>query len=159
MLDIQIDSLNQKKLVERTETGKVENIEVYLSLISNRSSKKLDYSRPIVIIYYPGKDKCNSHAYPTKKSLKSWYLTLENGIQDQNANAPIYLYKENEGLDRYEGIIEWYKDPNGMTEKLFFNYHYLCSSFVVISPNGKYISYFGEFGQNYVWNAIALIST
>ncbi len=40
-----------------------------------------------------------------------------------------------------------------MIERLFFKYHYPCSSFVVISKNGDYISYFGEFGMKPVWEA------
>ena len=157
-LDVQIDSLNQKKLIERTKKGKIENLKIFRSLISNKSSEKIDYSKPIVVLYYPGKDPCNSSGSATKESLKNWYRTLEDGIQQLKANAPIYLYKEKEGLEKYEGVIKWYKDPDGLTEKLFFKYHYPCSSFVVISSSGEYVSYFGEFSKEYVWNAINLVS-
>ena len=157
-LDIQIDSLNQKKLVERTKTGKLRNFEAYRSLISNKSSEKLDDTKPVVIIYHPGKDACNSSGSATKETLKNWYKTLEDGVQQLKANAPIYLYKEKEVLEKYDGILNWHKDPDGLTEKLFFKYHYPCSSFVVISSDGEYVSYFGEFSKEYVWNAINLIS-
>jgi len=157
-LDIQIDSLNQKKLIERTKTGKLENFEAYRSLVSNKTSVKLDNTKPLVIIYHPGKDACNSSGSATKETLKNWYGTLEDGVQQLKANAPIYLYKEKEGLEKYDGILNWHKDPDGLTEKLFFKYHYPCSSFVVISSDGEYISYFGEFSKEYVWNAINLIS-
>ena len=157
-LDIQIDSLNQKKLIERTKTGKLENFEAYRSLVSNKTSEKIDNTKPLVIIYHPGKDACNSSGSATKETLKNWYGTLEDGVQQLKANAPIYLYKEKEGLEKYDGILNWHKDPDGLTEKLFFKYHYPCSSFVVISSDGEYISYFGEFSKEYVWNAINLIS-
>ena len=157
-LDIQIDSLNQKKLIERTKTGKLENFEAYRSLVSNKTSVKLDNTKPLVIIYHPGKDACNSSGSATKETLKNWYGTLEDGVQQLKANAPIYLYKEKEALEKYDGILNWHKDPDGLTEKLFFKYHYPCSSFVVISSDGEYISYFGEFSKEYVWNAINLIS-
>ena len=157
-LDIQIDSLNQKKLIERTKTGKLENFEAYRSLVSNKTSVKLDNTKPLVIIYHPGKDACNSSGSATKETLKNWYGTLEDGVQQLKANAPIYLYKEKEGLEKYDGILNWHKDPDGLTEKLFFKYHYPCSSFVVISSDGEYVSYFGEFSKEYVWNAINLIS-
>ena len=157
-LDIQIDSLNQKKLIERTKTGKLENFEAYRSLVSNKTSVKLDNTKPLVIIYHPGKDACNSSGSATKETLKNWYETLEDGVQQLKANAPIYLYKEKEGLEKYDGILNWHKDPDGLTEKLFFKYHYPCSSFVVISSDGEYVSYFGEFSKEYVWNAINLIS-
>ncbi|MBH12013.1 MAG: hypothetical protein CMF37_03630 [Leeuwenhoekiella sp.] len=157
-LDIQIDSLNQKKLIERTKTGKLENFEAYRSLVSNKTSEKIDNTKPLVIIYHPGKDACNSSGSATKETLKNWYGTLEDGVQQLKANAPIYLYKEKEGLEKYDGVLNWHKDPDGLTEKLFFKYHYPCSSFVVISSDGEYISYFGEFSKEYVWNAINLIS-
>ena len=157
-LDIQIDSLNQKKLIERTKTGKLENFEAYRSLVSNKTSVKLDNTKPLVIIYHPGKDACNSSGSATKETLKNWYGTLEDGVQQLKANAPIYLYKEKEGLEKYDGILNWHKDPDGLTEKLFFKYHYPCSSFVVISSDGEYVSYFGEFSKEYVWNAINLVS-
>tara|TARA_B100001179_G_C18405934_1_gene323804 strand:- start:18 stop:635 length:618 start_codon:yes stop_codon:yes gene_type:complete len=157
-LDIQIDSLNQKKLIERTKTGKLENFEAYRSLVSNKTSVKLDNTKPLVIIYHPGKDACNSSGSATKETLKNWHKTLEDGVQQLKANAPIYLYKEKEGLEKYDGILNWHKDPDGLTEKLFFKYHYPCSSFVVISSDGEYVSYFGEFSKEYVWNAINLIS-
>tara|TARA_B100001765_G_scaffold214252_1_gene181832 strand:- start:263 stop:883 length:621 start_codon:yes stop_codon:yes gene_type:complete len=157
-LDIQIDSLNQKKLIERTKTGKLENFEAYRSLVSNKTSVKLDNTKPLVIIYHPGKDACNSSGSATKETLKNWHKTLEDGVQQLKANAPIYLYKEKEALEKYDGILNWHKDPDGLTEKLFFKYHYPCSSFVVISSDGEYISYFGEFSKEYVWNAINLIS-
>ena len=157
-LDIQIDSLNQKKLIERTKTGKLENFEAYRSLVSNKTSVKLDNTKPLVIIYHPGKDACNSSGSATKETLKNWYGTLEDGVQQLKANAPIYLYKEKEALEKYDGILNWHKDPDGLTEKLFFKYHYPCSSFVVISSDGEYVSYFGEFSKEYVWNAINLIS-
>ena len=157
-LDIQIDSLNQKKLIERTKTGKLENFEAYRSLVSNKTSEKIDNTKPLVIIYHPGKDACNSSGSATKETLKNWHKTLEDGVQQLKANAPIYLYKEKEGLEKYDGVLNWHKDPDGLTEKLFFKYHYPCSSFVVISSDGEYISYFGEFSKEYVWNAINLIS-
>lgn len=157
-LSIQIDSLNQRKLTEKTKTGEIDNLNTYRSLISNISSEDIDVSKPLVIIYYPGKDPCNSSGSATGASLKTWYDNLENGLRQLNTNAPVYLYKEKEGLEKYEGLMDWHKDPDGLTEKLFFEYHYPCSSFVVISPNGEYVSYFGEFGKTFVWNAVNLIS-
>lgn len=92
--------MNQKKLVERTKTGKFENFEAYRTLVSNKTSEKLDDTKPLVIIYHPGKDACNSSGSATKETLKNWYKTLEDGVQQLNANAPIYLYKEKEGLEK-----------------------------------------------------------
>ena len=42
-------------------------------------------------------------------------------------------------------------------EQLFFKHHYPCSSFVVISSKGDYISYFGEFPKEFVWEAVQIL--
>ena len=49
--------------------------------------------------------------------------------------------------------MDWYKDPYHIIEKLFFKYHYPCSSFVVISKTGEFSSYFGEISKENVWEA------
>ena len=157
-LEIQNDSLKQKKLIERTKTGKIENLDIYRSLISNKSEKEIDASKPIVVIYHPGKDACNSSGNNSPEVLRNWYETLENGVQQLDANTPVYIYKDKEGLENFDGIINWYKDPDGLTEKLFFKHHYPCKSFVVLAPSGDYLAYYGEFSKEYLWNAINLIS-
>ena len=67
--------------------------------------------------------------------------------------SPIYICKNNSGLELYEGIRTWYKDPENIFERLFFKQHYPCGSFVVISKKGKFISYFGEYPYTYIFEA------
>tara|TARA_Y100000815_G_scaffold200959_1_gene184565 strand:- start:970 stop:1227 length:258 start_codon:yes stop_codon:yes gene_type:complete len=77
-----------------------------------------------------------------------------NNYKDQLAQTkPIYIYKENTALQNYWDIVNWHKDPGHIIEKLFFKNDYPCQSFVVISKSGKYISYFGEFPKEFVWEA------
>jgi hypothetical protein len=45
-----------------------------------------------------------------------------------------------------------------IVENLFFEHHYPCSSFAVISKNGDYISYFGEIGKEYIWEATQIMN-
>ena len=71
---------------------------------------------------------------------------------------PVYIYKDGEGLEKYDGIIKWHKDPNKIIEELFFKYHYPCMSFVAISGNGEFISFFGEFGKETVWTAVEILN-
>jgi hypothetical protein len=158
LLDIPGDSIDHKKLTLREKRGKITNRALLELLLEKEINQELDSNKPIVIIYYPGKDPCNSSGSATKKSRKNWFGQLEDGINQVAQTKPIYIYKDNNGLEKYDGVLTWHKDPEGTVERLFFEYHYPCSSFVVISKEGNYISYFGEFGKEYVWEATQLMN-
>ncbi|WP_457617652.1 hypothetical protein [Lutibacter sp.] len=152
------DSVNRKKLVLKAKHGKISNRPFLETLFENEINIKLDSSKPIVIIYYPGKDPCNSNGVATRERIKKWYGQLEEGLNQIAKIKPIYIYKNNDGLKEYDGIVDWNKDPEGIIERLFFKYHYPCNSFVVISKEGDYISYFSEWRNEHVWNATQRMS-
>lgn len=158
MLEIPGDSINHKKLTLREKRGKVEDMENLKFLLEKATNNELDSEKPIVIIYYPGKDRCNSGGTATEESTKTWFKNLETGVDDIAQTKPIYIYKDSDGLERNKSWLAWHKDPEGVIEKLFFKHHYPCNSFVVISKNSEYISYFGEFGMQHVWEATLLMS-
>ncbi|SHJ26245.1 hypothetical protein SAMN04488096_1251, partial [Mesonia phycicola] len=157
-LDIPGDSTNHKKLTLRENRGKITNRPTLELLLEKQSNREIDSTKPIIILYYPGKDPCNSSGTATKESLKNWFGQLEDGIEQIAETEPIYIYKDYEGLEKYDGVMTWYKDPEATIERLFFKNHYPCSSFVVISKEGDYISYFGEFAKDYVWKAAEIMS-
>jgi len=158
LFEIPGDSTNHKKLTLREKRGKITNRALLETLLENEINQELDSTKPIVIIYYPGKDPCNSSGLATKESRRNWFAQLEDGIIKVAQTKPIYIYKNNDGLEKYDGVLTWHKDPEETVERLFFEYHYPCSSFVVISKDGNYISYFGEFGKEYVWEATQIMS-
>ncbi|BAO76438.1 hypothetical protein [Winogradskyella sp. PG-2] len=158
LLNVQGDSINHRKLTLREKRGKINDRKSLELLLEKATNLELDSTKPIVIIYYPGKDPCNSSGSATKESRKIWFGQLEDGINQVAQTKPIYIYKENDGLKKYDGVLTWYKDPEGTIERLFFEHHYPCSSFVVISKNGDYMSYFGEFGKEYVWEATQIMN-
>lgn len=157
-LDVPGDSINHKKLVEREEHGKIKNRALLESILEKEINQEINSNKPIVIIYYPGKDRCNSSGTGTKESTSPWFDQLEDGVNQIAKTKPIYIYKDYKGLEEYNGMVNWHKDPKGIVEKLFFLYHYPCFSFVVISKEGNYISYFGEFGKVSVWKATQLMN-
>ena len=159
LLDITGDSINHKKLILREKRGKLNDIKSFALLIEKATNIELNPNKPIVIIYYPGKDRCNSTGTNTSKLLiEHWYGELELGLNQIAEIKPIYIYKDYEGLKNHNGILTWIKDPENTIERLFFEHHYLCKSFVVISKTGEYISYFGEFPKEYVWEATQIMS-
>lgn len=158
LLDVPGDSINHRKLVLREERGKITNRPVLELLLENQINEQIDSEKPIVIIYHPGKDPCNSSGSATKESLRNWHRQLEEGVQQVAKTKPIYIYKNSDGLEEYDGVLTWHRDPELSIERLFFEYHYPCSSFVVISKEGEYIAYFGEFGKEYVWEATQIMA-
>ncbi|NEU07438.1 hypothetical protein GZH53_03840 [Flavihumibacter sp. R14] len=152
-LDIPGDSANHMKLIERVETGQINDVKNLYELIGNTTGSKLDETKPLVIIYHPGPDLCNSGGSSSVEFKSKWFKELESGVFKITASKPVYIYKDEQGVERYKALMTWYKDPEGTIERLFFRYHYPCSSFTVIGKDGNYISYFGEFGKESVWAA------
>lgn len=158
LLSIQGDSINHKILSIREKQGTIKNRKILDSLLTFATSNKIDSSKTIVIIYYPGKDCCNSSGSATKSWIKRWHKKLENKLFKITHTKPIYVYKDKEGIEKYDGIMTWYEDPDKTIENLFFKYHYPCRSFVVISEKGEYISYFGEFPKEFVWKTAKILT-
>lgn len=152
-LDIPGDSLNQRKLTVREKRGEISIRKNLEEVLENLTKREIDSTSPIVIIYHPGKDRCNSSGTTNQIRIKSWHDQLTEVLKRIADIEPFYIYKSYDGLEKYNGILNYYKDPNRLIESLFFEYHYPCSSFVVISKSGSYISYFGEFSKDYVWRA------
>lgn len=157
-LEITGDSNNHKKLIIRENRGRINNRKALQQLLEKELNHVLDSDKPIVIIYHPGKDSCNSSGTADQDWIRNWFGQLEEGLNQVAKVKPIYIYKDNEGLEKYEGIIDWRKDPEGIVESIFFEHHYPCSSFAVISKNGECISYFGEFTKEYVWKATEIMN-
>ena len=103
-----------------------------------------------VIVYYPGKDDCNETEINSTWSIfDKDYLKKLNKICDYNH---FWVYKDDENLKYYHPEeVKWEKDNNQFIEKTFFEFHYPCFSAVIIDENGKFISYFGEFGKSTIW--------
>lgn len=158
MLFILCNSLHHKILINREQQGKVENKKNLDQLLSSAISNTIDSLKTIVIIYYPGKDPCNSSGKASYSSRKAWFGELEKKLFKITQTKPIYIYKNKEGTEKYDSIMDWFQDPNQTIEKLFFSRHYPCTSFVVISKSGRFYSYFGEFSKENLLNIAELFT-
>lgn len=153
-LEIPGDSIHTKKLIARAQSGQIENIALLYHTLEVELKQKLDNTKPLIIIYYPGKDACNSDDSQNIGYFEQWYNELESGVFQITQTKPIYIYKKADGIEKYGNQMVWHKDPLNIIEKTFFKYLYPCNSFVVISQQGHYESYFGEFPKEYVWKAV-----
>ena len=153
------DSVNHKILLIREAHGFVENRKNLYSILSKASGKRIDSIKPLVVIYYPGKDQYNSGGSMTRESTREWYNDLEKGVNKIRTSNIVYVYKNKEGLfGRNDGYKAWIQDPKQIFGTLFFKKYYSGSSFVVISEKGQFISYFGEFPKAFVWKALKSLS-
>lgn len=130
------------KLVHRMPVGLTDSKMIYEKL---GLQQEFQAGKPIIVIYYPGKDECNSTGSNDPAYLKNKHKSLLKYAEKHDAVPPLYFYKNPHGLEKYRGIHEWAADPDGLFEKLFFKYPYPCGSFVVISPNGNYRGILGEY--------------
>ena len=102
--------------------------------------------RPLVVIFYPGKDECNSAASTSDpKLLRTNHEAVLKYAKKFGTAPPVYLYQQAHGLEKYVGIHTWIPDPEGVFATHFFQFPYPCKSFVVISPKGNYRAILGEF--------------
>ena len=125
------------------------------SLLRDRGNLIIDSNKPLVIIYYPGKDECNSSGSATRSSKKAWLNKMEKGINKIKPSNIIYIYKDSTGLiGRNDGFKNWNKDPDGIIEGTFFKEHPPCSGYTLISDSGRYISHLSEFDKKFLWQRL-----
>lgn len=143
------DTLIKCLLVKRISMGRL-NKNQLKELKESLTIKDGIDDKLIVIIYYPGKDKCNGmERYSNWNIFDRNYLKKLNKISDISHH---WIYKDDENLKYYyQKKKGWKKDRNQFIEKMFFKYHYPCSSCVVIDSKGNFIANYGEFGKQTVW--------
>lgn len=146
---------DEKVLIHRMPFGQVEAELFYHALDMQQTLKA---GKSLVVIYYPGKDWCNSTISTTSSSLKKEHESIVKAVSRQGAADPVYIYKSNEGLDKYEGIVAWRADPDNIFEKTFFRFPYPCRSFVVIHPNGAFRSILGEYPNSQITQALKVLN-
>lgn len=142
-LSISFKRKNHRKL-------KSDQLKELVSTLEQVSKRDIKDSEFIVINYYPGKDRCNSGKTQSSKNFTSAYLKQLNKI------APVsqfWIYKSIEETETNNNM-DWLEDKNQIVEKLFFKFHFPCFSFVVIKPNGEFISYYGEHAMQTVLDVI-----
>ncbi|MFV8837455.1 hypothetical protein [Salinimicrobium soli] len=141
-----VDSLNHRILHPRSTYGDIENKNFITTQLERLTGKKVDTTKNIVVIYYPGKDGCNSSARVSRRDMSYRYKKMERKVNKIAESSFFYIYNDKEGLyEKMDGFREWYQDPDYIFQELFFKHHYSCSSFVLISNTGEFITTFGEF--------------
>lgn len=137
------EKAGDSKLVHRMPTG-LTNARLFYEKLGMLDD--FQAGRPLVVIFYPGKDECNSAASTSDpKLLRSNHEAVLKYAKKFGTAPPVYLYQQAHGLEKYAGIHTWIPDPEGAFAQQFFQFPYPCKSFVVISPKGNYRAILGEF--------------
>lgn len=150
------DSLAYGIFIRRKKIGKLnenrfKKINEYLSFPFKGESKFA------IIIYYPGKDGCNKTVKNTSWNI--FHNDFLKKIKKKKNLKHFWVYKNNNGLHNYyPNKVNWQKDDKRLIEKIFFKYHFPCANFVIIDKEGRFISHFGEFGKNKVWEVFNQIN-
>jgi len=145
---------NEQVLIFRMPFGQIDNpMEFYEALGLMEEFKA---GKPIVVIFYPGKDECNSTGSNEKNSkfYQKDHDWLMKNIAKKGAFGPAYIYKNPSGLEKYAGIMTWSPDPDSRFEQTFFKYPYPCRSFVVLDTSGNYRAILGEFPNSQIVEAL-----
>lgn len=148
------DSLKISKLTPKKEKGTLENKNQWIIHLEKLTGRKIDSNRPIILIFHPGKDPCNSSGTATPETTKEWYGQLEKGTNRIAKTEPIYISKVPEDLKERDKVVNWHEDKGQVIETRFFKFHYPCGSFVIIAENGDYFSSFGEYDKQYLWKML-----
>ena len=127
-----VDSLNEAKTVQ---------INDYFATLQSQYPAMTEF---IYVHYYPGKDRCNSTGLATRKSIGQKNLRFNEKIKENEKITSIFLYKDADGINRYDKNRNWQKDKEGLLGDYFFNYHFPCSSYLILHKSGKYYVYYGE---------------
>ncbi|WP_163514581.1 hypothetical protein [Gelidibacter japonicus] len=97
-LEIEGDSVNHKKLTIREKRDKINNRKALEKLLEKELNHELESNKPIVIIYRPGKDPCNSSGTTDQGWIQNWFGQLEEGLKQIAKVKPIYIYKNMRAL-------------------------------------------------------------
>ncbi|MHA7128858.1 hypothetical protein [Algoriphagus namhaensis] len=144
-----------KILVHRMPFGKVDP-ERFYTLTGNQDA--LNEGKMLIVIYYPGKDECNSTGLGNNAgTFDKEHKTLLKWASKYDAAPPIYLYSSPSGLEKYKNIILWQQDPEGVFASEFFKYPYPCGSFVVIHPSGNYRAILGEYPLSQIQTSLKVL--
>jgi len=146
------DGDHGKILVHRMPFGKVDPLPFFEK---TGNLKALESGKSLIVIFYPGKDECNSSgAGDNAESFPKEYKTLTKWSEKGDAAPPVFMYGNPHGLEKYGEEVTWISDPEHIFQDQFFKYPYPCGSFVIIHPSGEYRAILGGYPLSQVQVAL-----
>jgi len=150
------DTLIIKTKAKRKIKGNIDDslrieIKNYINNIEKNDDKILE-NDIIVINYYPGLDYCNKSA--GNEILINRFASYTRRIKKIKNVKQFYFYKDIGNTKKYGKKLVWFKDYYNLFEKIFFKIHYPCGSYVIIFPDNTFLSYFGEYNLDSIFDEL-----
>ncbi|MFN0033718.1 MAG: hypothetical protein ACKVUS_01540 [Saprospiraceae bacterium] len=155
-LSYDVDTAKIFVKVTREQRGRihVDSLKLLKRDLEISTNYPIDSTHLIVIDYYPGKDPCNSGGTQDRTAIKNDHKSYLSKLHSLAPISQFYIYCLKEGLERYKGIYNWKPDLNNRIENTFFQLHYPCGSLVVIRPDGLFVTWYGEYSNQQVWDYV-----
>ena len=144
-LRFELDSAYINVKVSRYKKGKIELkvLDSIKEVFFKNKNVEFSDNDIFLINYYPGNDKCSSNGY--KSNFKSKYNQFRKKFDKIENLRQLFIYKSNNGLERFGNKIDWQSDINNLIEMAFYPIHYPFVGYVLIDSKGNYISERGEY--------------
>lgn len=152
--NIFIDSIPEYRLIKRDRKGKIPSGKAFYNYLSSTYSIQLDTLQPIVIIYHPGLDTCNSSGRLTRSSINQRNKRLSRNIKKFTSNELLFIAQESSTISKRMSDTPYFYDVNRIIEKQFFEYHYPCGSYLIVDYSGNYVSYLGEYANSMIVDSL-----
>jgi hypothetical protein len=149
-MHIELDSLIIHAKVINNKKGKISKslLDTIRSQLTSLSNKKIPKNHIIVINYYHGKDRCNSGGdFSFARKKMNGY---RRRISREKNVSQFFMYKSDEGIEKYGKKLEWIPDTFDTIRKLFLPLPYPCGSFVLIDSYGNFYASRGEYNSDII---------
>ncbi len=144
-LRLDLDSCYINVKVSRYKKGEIKKSlydSIVKTFISDNQRNVYDFD-VLLINYYPGDDSCSTSGYKT--NFKEKYKKFYKKVDKLGKIKHLFVYKSDDGLEEFEGKIDWQPDINNVIENIFYPIDYPCGGYVIIDSEGNYISQRGEY--------------
>ena len=155
-IGLKYDTLQVFKLINRInidvlDTVSLENLKKHLEL---NYGQKIANDEYIVINYVTANPILKKDKY-----LSLWTILQPNYIKKLHTKVKckqFWIHDELQiDLDTYKyPHINWFKEKDNFIKNLFYPFQFSYGNCTIISPNGKFYSYFGEYGPEKVYKGI-----
>lgn len=139
------DSTEINIKVSRIKKGKIASSQldsIKNTFIKNNKEKVNDIN-VLLINFYPGDDPCSTNGY--KRNFSKRYYEFHRAIARIENSEQLFIFRTNDGLEKFGRKIPWQPDVNRLIETIFFPIHYPCGGFVIIDNKGNYLAERGEY--------------
>ncbi|HEY0897047.1 MAG TPA: hypothetical protein VGE15_10895, partial [Sphingobacteriaceae bacterium] len=144
-LSFQEGRITATRLIKRKNSGQLpsETLQQIYQGLGRVAGTDLS-GKLLIINYDPGTHPERGLANADRPFVKTKLKAYRRSLRRVRNKAQFYIHPASHPTDG-KGIINWLPDPGGVIEQTFFKHDYPWGSYVIIHPDGGYLSFFGEY--------------